>query len=271
VQVLCRTLGVTPSGYYAWRSRPLCARAKADVQLARRLQVVHAAHREVYGRPRLHRALRAEGICIGEKRVRRLMHVAAVIVRRHRRFRPTTQSDHAWPIAPNLLDRRFAIAEPARVWAADMTAFPLPHGWGYLAVVLDLASRRIVGWAVRSSLETALPLAALHMALATRPQARWLLHHSDRGSQYASDAYQRTLRAYGLVPSMSRVGDCWDNAPVESFFSGLKAEVSATWQTIDQMRAGLVDYLRFYNSQRLHSALNFRSPLDFEADFKTAV
>ena len=266
-------LGVTPSGFYAWRSRPLSARAQRDVQLARRLQVVHAAHRQVYGRPRLHRALRIEGIRIGEKRVRRLMATAQLQIRRARRFRLTTDSTHRWAPAPNLLKRRFAVAEPERVWAADITALPLRQGWCYLAVVLDVASRRIVGWAVRASLETALPLAALHMALARRRQRSWLLHHSDRGSQYASDAYQQVLRANGLTPSMSRVGDCWDNAPVESFFSGLKAELSsARWTSVDDARVKLADHIDgFYNCRRLHSAIGFRAPLTFEADFRTAV
>ncbi len=238
----------------------------------RRLRVVHAAHRQVYGRPRLQRALRDEGIRIGEKRVRRLMTAAALIVRRPRRFRVTTDSAHHWAPAPNLLARRFAIAEPERVWAADITALPVTGGWCYLAVVLDLASRRVVGWSVQSSLATELPLAALHMALARRRHRDWLLHHSDRGAQYASDLYQRVLRQAGLTPSMSRVGDCWDNAPVESFFSGLKAELGSTrFSTTDNARLALVDHVEFYNARRLHSAIGFRTPLAFEAAFRTAV
>ena len=273
MRVLCRVLGVTPSGYYAWRSRPLSLRAQMDARLVRRLRVVHAAHRAVYGRPRLHQALRAEGIRIGEKRVRRLMARAALVVRRRRRFRVTTDSAHDWAPAPNLLARRFAIAEPERVWAADITALPLTHGWSYLAVVLDLASRRIVGWAVDTSLDTALPLAALHRALAHRRHAGWLVHHSDRGSQYASAAYQRVLHTHGITPSMSRVGDGWDNAPVESFFSGLKAELSPmSWANVEAARTALADHIDgFYNGRRLHSALGFRTPLAVDADFRTAV
>jgi putative transposase len=273
VRVLCRTLGVTPSGYYAWHQRPVSPRAQVDAQLIRRLRVVHADHRQLYGRPRLHRALRAVGIRIGEKRVRRLMQAAALVVRRRRRFRVTTDSTHGWAVAPNLLARRFSIAEPERVWAADITAVRLTHGWCYLAVVLDVASRRVMGWAVRSTLETALPLAALQRALARRRHTGWLLHHSDRGSQYASEAYQRVLRTHGVTPSMSRVGDCWDNALVESFFSGLKAELAADhWTTVDDARAAIADHIDgFYNCRRLHSALGFRSPMDFEHDFRTAV
>ena len=263
---------MSPSGYYAWRQRPLSARAQRDAQLARRLQVVHATHRQVYGRPRLHRALRGEGIRIGEKRVRRLMRAAQLIVRRRRRFRVTTNSQHHWTPAPNLLARRFAVAEPERVWAADITAWPLANGWCYLAVVLDMASRRIVGWAAQPTLDTSLPLAALRMALAQRRHRGWLLHHSDRGSQYASDAYQRVLRDHDLTPSMSRVGDCWDNAPVESFFSGLKQELlDRPWATPDHARVALADHIDFYNRRRLHSAIGFRTPLAFEADFGTAV
>ena len=272
MRLLCRTLGVSPSGYYAWYRRPLCARAQRDAQLARRLQVVHATHRQVYGRPRLHQALRAEGIRIGEKRVRRLMAAAQLVVRRRRRFRVTTDSAHRWPPAPNLLGRRFVVAQPERVWAADITALPLRHGWCYLAVVLDIASRRIVGWAVHTTLDTSLPLTALLRALAQRRQRGWLLHHSDRGSQYASATYQQLLRAHGLTPSMSRVGDCWDNAPVESFFSGLKQELlDRDWATLDQAHRSLADHIDFYNRRRLHSAIGFQSPVAFEANFGTAV
>jgi transposase InsO family protein len=273
VRVLCRALGVTPSGYYAWRQRPLSARAQRDAQLAMRLRLVHAEHRGVYGRPRLQRALRAHGIYIGEKRVRRLMRVAQLTVRHRRRFRSTTDSHHAQPVAPNHLARRFAIATPNHVWAADITALRTQQGWCYLSVVLDLASRRVVGWAVGPTLETTLPLAALHMAVARRPNRGWLLHHSDRGAQYASAAYQRVLAAHGITASMSRVGDCWDNAPVESFFSSLKAELAdPAWRTHQDAHATLADHIEnFYNRRRLHSALGYQSPVTFEQRFEAAV
>jgi len=215
----------------------------------------------------------AHGIHLGEKRVRRLMQAAALVVRRARRFRVTTDSHHQQPVAPNHLGRRFAVPQPNRVWAADITALATAHGWCYLAIVLDLASRRVVGWAVRTTLETALPLAALQMALGRRRPAAGLLHHSDRGTQYASTAYQRVLAAHGITTSMSRVGDCWDNAPVESFFSGLKAELSpARWPTAAEAARAIADHIeRFYNCRRLHSALGYRSPVDFEASLASAV
>jgi transposase InsO family protein len=266
-------LRVSPSGYYAWQTRPLSARAQADARLIPRLRVIHAEHRQAYGRPRLQRALRSVGIHLGEKRVRRLMGVAQLVVRRRRPFRVTTDSRHAYPVVRNHLARQFAVGQLNRVWAADITALPTAEGWCYLAVVLDLASRRVIGWAVRPTLETTLPLAALQMALRRRHPAPGLVHHSDRGVQYASTPYQRLLAAHRITVSMSRVGDCWDNAPVESFFSGLKAELlHRVWLTRAAAHAAVVDHIeRFYNCRRLHSALGYRSPRDFEAHCRTAV
>jgi putative transposase len=274
VRVLCRTLGVTRSGYYAWQRRPTCARVQADRQLTLQLRLVHAESRHTYGRPRLHRALRARGVRIGEKRVQRLMRAAALEARRRRPFRVTTDSRHVLPVVTNQLARRFAVATPNTVWAADITALWTRQGWCYLAVVLDLASRRVVGWAVRPTLETELVLAALHLALGRRQLRPGLLHHSDRGRQYASDAYQQLLAAHGITPSMSRVGNCWDNAPVESFFSGLKAELlpPRPWETHQAAHAAIADHIEaFYNRRRLHSALDFRSPADFEVHHAAAV
>jgi putative transposase len=242
-----------------------------DVRLLHRLRLVHAIHRRTYGRPRLHRALHDDGIRISEKRVRRLMRMAGLSAIGRRTFRGTTDSAHAWPIAANHLQRRFAPARPHERWAADITALPTRVGWCYLAVVLDLGSRRVVGWAVRSSLETELVLAALHTALGSRPAPA--LHHSDRGVQYASYAYQDVLQHHGITISMSRVGNCWDNAAVESFFSSLKAESLslAEWRTHDEAEAAVASYLRFYNHQRLHSALGYRSPAAYEAAVAAAV
>ena len=241
------------------------------MRLLHRLRLVHAIHRRTYGRPRLHRALQHDGIRIGEKRVRRLMRMAGLTAVGRRPFRVTTDSAHAWPVAGNHLQRRFGPARPHERWAADITALPTRVGWCYLAVVLDLGSRRVVGWAVRSSLETGLVLAALHTALGSRPAPA--LHHSDRGAQYASYAYQAVLQQRGITISMSRVGNCWDNAVVESFFSSLKAEIlsRAEWRTYNEAEAAVASYLRFYNHQRLHSALGYRSPAAYETAFAVAV
>jgi transposase InsO family protein len=241
--------------------------------LTTQLRIVHAESRQTYGRPRLQRALRAEGIRIGERRVRRLMHAADVHPRRHRHFRVTTDSRHAAHLVGNRLARQFAVAEPNRVWAADITACWTTEGWIYLAVVLDLASRRVVGWAVRATLETELVLAALHLAIGARPVAPGLIHHSDRGVQYASGIYQHALAQYGLVPSMSRVGDCWDNAPVESFFSHFKAEAlpDRPWPTRTMATRAIADHIAFYNRRRLHSALDYRSPVAYEMELAASL
>ena len=271
LRLLCRCVGVSRSGFYASQRRPVAPRRVEDVRLQHRLRLVHALHRQIYGRPRLHRALRDAGIRIGEKRVRRLMREAGIVAKGRRAFRVTTDSRHAWPMAANTLARRFAVGTPHRHWAADITALPTRRGWCYLAVVLDLGSRRVVGWAMRSSLAVELVQAALHLALGTRPAPQ--LHHSDRGSQYASDGYVSMLAQYGVTVSMSRVGNCWDNAPVESFFSSLKSELltGTDWRTHDEAEVAVASYLRFYNFQRLHSALDYRSPEQYEASLAAAV
>jgi transposase InsO family protein len=271
VRLLCRCLGVTRSGYYAWTQRRPSTRALRDVQLIHRLRLVHAIHRRAYGRPRLHRALRDQGVRISPKRVARLMREAGLTALGRRHFRVTTDSAHAWPVAANHLARQFASGRPHQAWAADITALWTRHGWCYLAVVLDLGSRRIVGWAIRTSLETELVLAAVHVALGARPVPQ--LHHSDRGSQYASHDYRALLAARGITVSMSRVGNCWDNAPVESFFSSFKAELVSTaqWATPLEAETAVADYLRFYNHTRLHSSLGYRSPAEYEASLEVAV
>jgi putative transposase len=265
IRMLCRCVAVSPSGYYAWCTRPPSARQRQDARLLAHLRRVHAEHRQVYGRPRLHRALLAAGLHVSPKRVARLMREGGLQARGRRPFRRTTDSHHAWPCAANTLARRFAQATPTTVWAADITALPTRGGWVYLAVVLDLGSRRVVGWALRAGLTVDLVLAALHVALATRPRPQ--LHHSDRGSQYASHVYRAALATHGIAVSMSRVGNCWDNAPVESFFSSLKTELVSTarWTTLSDLQPAVADYLRFYNHTRLHSALDYRSPAQYEA------
>jgi putative transposase len=264
IRTLCRCLQLTPSGYYAWAHRGPSLRTRHDLALIQRLRLVHAIHRQVYGRPRLHRALQAEGHRVSAKRIARLMRQAGLAAQGRRRFRVTTESAHAWPVAANHLAQHFAV--PAhRVWAADITFLWTRERWCYLAVVLDLGSRRVVGWALRDSLETELVTTALRMALETRPHPH--LHHSDRGRQYASGDYRALLEAHGITVSMSRVGNCWDNAPVESFFSSLKAELvsAARWASMREAQIAVADYLRFYNHTRLHSSLGYQSPVQYEA------
>ena len=271
--MLCRALDVSPSGYYAAQQRPPSARAQRDGVIVRRLQVVHADSRRTYGRPRLRQALRHEGIRVGDRRVRRLMRAAALVARGRRRYRVTTDSRHEGPIARNQLARAFTVARPNRVWAGDITAIWTAEGWLYLAVLLDLASRRVVGWAAEATMDTTLPLAALRQALARRRIRRGLLHHSDRGGQYASTRYQEVVRRHGIKLSMSRKGNCWDNSVVESFFSTLKTELHpSAWATRNEARAAIADYIEcFYNEHRLHSTLAYRSPADVEAQFNVNV
>jgi len=271
VRLLCRCLGVTRSGFYAWQRRRPSLRSREDLRLTRRLRFIHAVTRRTYGRPRLQRALREDGYRVSEKRVARLMRAAGLRAVGRRAFRLTTDSAHPWPVAANHLHRDFAPRAPHQRWAADITALPTHAGWCYLAIVLDIGSRRIVGWALRSSLATDLVLSALHVALGSRPAPQ--LHHSDRGVQYASHAYRDLLERRGITVSMSRVGNCWDNAIVESFFSSLKTELlsQVDCRTHDEAEAAVASYLRFYNHHRLHSALGYRSPVMYEASYPTAV
>jgi len=274
IRALCRTLGVSASGFYAWQARPpLSRRRQHDAVLRQQLRLAHGASRGVYGSPRLHQVLRQAGYRISRKRVMRLMRVEGLRGRGRRRFRATTVVDpHARP-AMNHVARRFTVAGPNRVWAADITGIPTHDGWLYLAVLLDLWSRRVVGWALRPTLETDLVCAALQVAVARRTRRRGWLHHSDRGAQYTSDRYQALLRTYGFRCSMSRPGNCYDNAPVESFFRTLKTELGPHTHVTRQVAATrIADYIeRFYNRERLHSTLHYQSPAAFEAHWRSAV
>ena len=267
--MLCPLLGVSRSGYYDWRERAPSRRQCEDAQLIVELKAAFEQSRRTYGRPRLQRALRARGHRHGERRIGRLMRAAGLCARSRRRFVPrTTQSRHDDPIAPNRLAQRATPpTQPDEVWSVDMTYLATTEGWLFLAVVLDLHSRKVVGWAFAESLHAALPLAALRMAIGQRRPAPGLLHHSDRGCQYASEEYRRLLHAHGLEASMSRTGNPYDNAAVESFFATLKTEClyrhSST--TRRETQALAFDYIEtFYNRTRLHSALGYQSPVDFE-------
>jgi len=272
VRLMCRVLAVAPAGYYAWRHRASpTAHAIADERLLLNVRVAYHASDGTYGAPRVHQELRAAGVRVAKKRVARLMQAAGLAGRgRRRRGVRTTDSTHAYPIAPNTLDRQFAVAAPPaldRVWVSDLTYVPTRQGWLYLAVVLDLASRRVVGWAMRETLASDLALAALHMALGARRPAPGLLHHSDRGVQYASMAYRTLLAAHGIRASMSRRGDCWDNAVAESFFATLELEliVRREWHTRNDARRAIFQYIEtWYNRRRRHSSLGYQSPADYE-------
>ena len=280
VRLMCRVLAVAPAGYYAWRTRAPSARAITDERVLLNVRVAYRASAGTYGAPRIHRDLRADGVRVGKKRVARLMRHAQLVGRGPRRGRArTTDSHHAYPIAPNLLNRQFGVydangvAALDRVWVSDLTYIPTRAGWFYLAVVLDLASRRVVGWAMRDHLEAELALSALRMALAGRCPAPGLIHHSDRGVQYACGEYRAVLAAHGMRASMSRKGDCWDNAVAESFFSTLELEliVRHNWHTHEEARHAIFTFIEtWYNRKRRHSTLDYASPAEFETQLRRA-
>ncbi len=267
VERLCAALGVSRSGYYAWRAVPESRRTRENRVLLTRIQAVHTAHREAYGAVKTWRVLRAQGVACGRHRVARLRRAHGIEARRRRRFRLAYKARNSAPAAPNLVDRQFHAPAPNRIWAGDITFIPTRQGWLYLAVVLDLYSRRIVGWAMSARPDSQLVLDALTMALTHRRPAPGLIHHSDQGIQYSSGVYQARLKARGLVPSMSRKGNCYDNAVVESFFSSLKNEGTdhGTFPDRDHARSALFAYIDlFYNRQRVHATLDYQSPEQYE-------
>jgi putative transposase len=268
VSVLCASLGVSHSGYYAWRKRLPSRREQSNEALAQMLVQIHIKSRRSYGRPRLMVALREQGHRCSQARVARLMRQQGLRARSHRPFRVlTTDSRHELPIAPNRLALRAAPRRANEVWVTDITYIPTREGWLYLAAVMDLWSRRIVGWAMSESLQTPLVTAALEQALCLRRPPPGLLHHSDRGCQYASLDYRRLLASHQIEPSMSRAGNCYDNAAMESFWGGLKSEWlhKQPLATRAQTRTAIFEWIEvFYNRQRLHSSLGYQSPVDFE-------
>jgi putative transposase len=268
VRLMCAVLEVSPAGYYAWRERPVSARAGSNSTLLAEIRQVHHDSGQRYGSPRVHAALRTQGRGASRGRIERLMRRYGIraIMARPRRVR-TTDSRHDLPIAPNLIARDFTAAAPNRVWLADITYIPTAEGWLYLAAVMDMFSRKIVGWAMRDHMQVELPSAALAMAIKQQRPQHGLIHHSDRGVQYASRAYRDALTSAGITASMSRKADCYDNAPMESFFHTLKTELvhHRDYNNRAEAQRDIFAFIEgFYNRTRLHSAIGYIAPIEME-------
>jgi putative transposase len=274
VRALCRLVGVAVSGFYAWLRRGPARRHEEDRRVSGRIEAIFAASRGTYGSPRVHAELRGDGVPIGRERVARLMREMGLSARRGRGRPPrTTDSRHDLPIAPNLLDRNFTAERPDAVWLADLSYIPTGEGWLYLAAIKDLATREIVGWSMADHLRAELACDALRMALQRRQPPPGLIHHSDRGVQYACKDYRAILARHGIAQSMSRKGDCWDNAPMESFFGSLKAELvhRTAFPTREAARRAIFEYVEsFYNRRRRHSGLGFLTPAQAYAQMARA-
>lgn len=266
IRMLCQVMQVSRSGYYDWLRRPPSARALENQALLDDIRRIHTESYGRYGQRRIQRSLASCGKPIGRNRLARLMNQAGIRSQRRRRFRATTDSNHTRPVAANVLAREFNVAAPNAVWTGDITYIWTGEGWLYLAVLIDLFSRRLVGWSLGARIDTELTRRALRMALVQRrPEAGWI-HHSDRGVQYASKDYTDELKQAGATISMSRKGDCWDNAPSESFFASLKTELVhlERFETRDEAIGAILRYLVWYNAHRLHSTLDYASPNEFE-------
>ncbi len=267
VKRMCCALGVARSGFYDWLARPLSRRAQADQALLAQIHKEHQGSQGTYGSPRIHAALHRQGVICGRNRVARLMQLHGLAAKRRRKWHPvTTRRDPNAIPAPNLLNQDFSSPAPNRKWAGDITYIDTAEGWLYLAPVLDLFSRRVVGWAMADHMEASLVQEAWDMAVQRRKPSPGLLHHSDQGSQYTSQAYQESLAAYGCQVSMSNVGNCFDNAAMESFFATLKTECATRrFVTRAEARTTIFEYIEgWYNPKRLHSALTYQSPMEFE-------
>jgi len=268
VKVLCQRLQVSRSGYYAWCKRGPSRRQRENERLMVEIRAAHEQSRETYGYRRVYASLVKHSIACGIHRVRRLMQQHGLQAKRKRRYRTTTESRHRLPVAPNRLDRDFSATEANQKWVSDITFVPTHEGWLYISAIMDLYSRRVVGWAMESFLNLELGLKALRMALEGRQPLPGLMHHSDRGVQYANNQYQQLLTDRRIVASMSRTGNVYDNAPMESFFATLKRELIhfKIYRTRDEARVDIFEFIEvFYNRQRLHSALGYCSPADYEA------
>lgn len=271
---MCRVLAVSVSGYRSWKlgGKPHLKRL-SNSQMLTLIQTIHAEFKGSYGSPRMVRELRSRGYPAGKARVERLMQENGIKAKHKRRFKVTTDSKHNLPIAPNLLDRNFTPDAPNQVWTSDITYLWTDEGWLYLAIVLDLFNREVVGWSLKSRMTADIVTDALTMAWFRRKPALGLMHHSDRGSQYASEAFQGTLKKYGMVCSMSRKGNCWDNAPTESWFGSFKNErvYGERFETRSEMKSMAFEYIEvFYNRKRQHSTLSYKSPMQHLDDWLTA-
>jgi putative transposase len=267
---MCKVLNVSSSGYYAWRKRPVSAREVANQQLLEKIEVVHTESHETYGSPRVYHELKAQGVACSENRVARLMRLHHIQAKQTKRYKVTTRRNKAHPVAPNLLKRNFVAQRPDQIWLADITYIPTLEGWLYLATILDLYTRRIVGWAMSDRMTSDLTISALEMAISQRQPDPGLIHHSDQGSQYTDGTYQALLEDHGIRASMNGVGSWYDNAPMESFFGTLKSELvhHCAYHTRDEAKADLFFYIEaFYNRRRLHSALDYLSPEAYEQLF----
>ena len=265
VRRVCQVLGVPRSSYYARCRRPEPARVREDRHLKQKILAVHAATNGRYGTPRIERQLRRQGVTSSRRRVARLRRELGLKAKSVRRYRRTTDSNHSYPMAPNLMSRCFEASRPNQVWVGDITFLTAGHRWLYLAVLMDVFSRRIVGWAVSERMDEALTLKALDQALQLRRPPRGLLHHSDRGGQYCGNDYRARLEVAGVAVSMSRKGDCWDNAMAESLIKTIKTELGRSFATPRLAHQELFEYIEgFYNTRRLHSGIDYQTPLEAE-------
>jgi putative transposase len=273
IAAMCRLFEVTRQGYYAYVNRPPCDRVRDDVKLCALAREIFDDSRATYGSPRVHRELRARGHHVGKRRVERALRGMGLTPPRRRRHCTTTTRDSSHPTAPNLLARNFVARRPNERWVTDITYIWTQQGWVYLAAILDLFSRAVVGWSIDTTLSTRLPLTALDAAIQRRRPDSKLMHHSDRGCQYTSDAYRAALDALGITVSMSRTGNCWDNAVAESFFATLKGELihRQEWRDGHEVREAVFEYIEvFYNRRRMHSTLDYKTPAQVEEEFELA-
>jgi transposase InsO family protein len=273
VKDLCRVLEVTRQGYYAFEQRGVSNRTRQDHELQQKIVRIHRDSGERYGSPRVRAQLKRDGVGASKRRVEKNMRALGLAGRMPRRFRVTTRSDPKNRVEPNVLDRKFQASRPNERWVTDISYISTAEGWCYLAIILDLYSRAVVGWALESTLDTSLPLRALDEAVRRRRPEAGLLHHSDRGCQYTSDDYRRALAEHGIAVSMSRKGNCWDNAVAESFFSTIKRELVHTksWKNRLELRSAVFEYIEaFYNRRRLHSSLGYQSPADVDQNYTAA-